>query len=91
MIRPSARAIAQALYEYQSDNAWDEATDAILERAEEIDATAAPVVVGEDMVDRAVDAYDASLKTLPVWNDYRDVKRHMVRAALTAALSGEEA
>lgn len=50
----------------------------------------AGVVVTDEMVERAVDAYDASRKTLPVWNDYRDVKRHMVRAALQSAFADDE-
>lgn len=95
MTRPSDRAIAQALYELIETQGFliGGTLNLIVERARELDATAAPVVVGEDMVRRALDAQPFADDNLGdrVWQliGYdSDDARKIIRSILTAALAG---
>lgn len=99
MTRPSDRAIAQAFWELAAPEKDGGQTIGVgvqylITRARELDATAAPVVVGEDMVRRALDAQPFADDNLGdrVWQligyDSDDAKK-IIRAALTAALAGE--
>jgi hypothetical protein len=96
-IRPSDRAIAQAFWELVESQLFlpNPQMDAVLTMidrdARTIDATAAPVVVGEDMVSRAMHAYmDAEIDAFgEVRTPNNGARREAMRKALTAALAGD--
>lgn len=86
--RPGDRAIAQAFWNVRRFLKEDDLSllNLIEQKATELDATAAPVVVGEDMVERAAHAYVISASRI---NGQGYIDHEAMREALKAALSGD--